>query len=331
MKVLKFHFFVSFIFLFSVMLVQAESKFPMPTFGNCRVSGIAGKVDDAVCNLREFVRTVENFNAEIKQEIKEKRAGLVKYDALYYAGPGRGKTTVFKQIAKEMAPYATVKFFRASELINTPDAQKFVKELYKEAEELVEKTGRPVVIIVDNVELFSKVKEERDYHDPGERFPFDGVNYKASRVVAPIGTEITNHEYNPYIITILIADVERITQIFEPLVSHFFHGDREWLDPYRQDRAEIITHYAEQHGNSIPSWMISFMAYISEGATGKEIEDVFNTHNGTISKSYHLFRRGDDVIHGIKVISGLLLTYLGYRYGMKYYKNRQNHDNDSHN
>ena len=277
----------------------------------CRISGIAGTVDSSVCLIKDFINSLEKLTPEKKREIAEKKYDFMSHNFLFFGSPGRGKTTTCKRLAKEF--HGTAKFYHSQELI---DSKSIVSEIYQEAEKELQSTGRPVVIFVDNIELFAKLGG-RDNSDPGNRRKLD-IDSKANHIVTDIDFAIAKYEYNPYIITILISDVD-YSQIFSSLLNRI-DGVTGWRLPNHVDRKEIITHYAQQHGRVLPNWLVSLMAYESAGATGKDIEDTFNMGNSNLFQCYSLFKKGHKVSKGLKLIVGLATMYVGLRYGIKYYK-----------
>ena len=290
----------------------------------CQIPGLAGTVPQRVCEVQEFINVIETFDSQKKKEFKENYEEKYNYrthNFFLYGGPGRGKTTACKQLKQELN--AEVRMYNASEIINSHD---LIKEIYQDAEKTVKKTERPVVIIVDNIELFAKVGEISE-SDPGGRRSFD-IQHEAIGVATEMVTQLAKHENNPYIINIFITDLNDNSKIFHPITNRFYGGLIRWDKPDYSDRVEIISHYAQQHGQSIPSWLISIMTYTSEGATGKDIEKIFNTNMGRIQQCCYLLKKNHDITNCIKVITSLAITCLGVRYAIKYHKHHHHNQNN---
>lgn len=284
------------------LLIHGKSKFEP-----CWIPGVERKVPGRLCELRQFLDTIENYTRLEDKKTWEEKYPFFANNFIMCGKQGLGKSTAGKNIARGIR--ASVKYYHAQEILESHD---LIKKIYDEALCEVEKTKRPVIIVIDNIELFAKAKNGTELD----------VGIDARGVVTGFHHPLSEFENNPYIITIFTSDIP-FSDIFCTYRKRLVDGLIEWSSPDREDRATIIKTLLHDIGHDQPSWLIELLAQASFGLTRNDIEKALcGSHDSQDSTGFDnstALLRATYPGKGLMILMGAASLYLAMRFGCKGY------------
>lgn len=256
----------------------------------CRLANLGGVQPDKVCVLKKFLN-------EFDQLINRRPQHTV---LMLHGIPGTGKTTVSYELAKESGNEPL--FFLASTFAvsgmmveNTETKQKEIKTgaaaisaLYEKSRKIVEQTGRPVVIVFDDV------------HKIAPKKPHSALRPECHEALAQLNAELSprNKDRNSLIITILTANIKD-KDIDAGLVSRCTLV--EVSIPNEENRLEIINYYANKEKHHLTERIRKELAKKHYEFTGRDIEIGFENARGWANyegleyvEDKHLIKAFDD-------------------------------------
>ena len=237
--------------IFSQAGPQAESIPP------CTFKKIVGECDGFLCLVRNYLEQVQKTG-----EIKERD---VPNALLLYGEHGTGKTEIAKQIAhesqvnlKEYQPNIDIQ-----EAVSEKISDQMGKEiwgLYEDALEFIEKNKRPVIILIDNVDLLG------------------------NHVFATLRAQIDLNRENSYIMTVLTAhDIGRVERGLKgrciPIKQQL---------PNQNQRHAILKFFNEEREHKLSDNSLDFLSYLTTNFSGKDLKEL--VHNVSSEKYYDLWK-----------------------------------------
>ncbi|HJZ24593.1 MAG TPA: AAA family ATPase [Candidatus Babeliales bacterium] len=265
----------------------------------CYMKGMAGKQPKGACDTRDFFKAVNDYSKE--KFLKGPCAHI-------FSGPiGIGKLSTALAIAQE----ANVKVVILTvEELSDPNinTMKVIAQIYKDADEYVQKNNRPIIIIFRGLE------------EPENTTGLDREKYIDIVEALKIATQ--DRFGNPRVTTIITTtDWKRLN---DALVSRCMFVKFDLSD--KNDRLEILKFVARKHHTQLPSYMIRAIALSSKGKIYPDFDQAVgkyaNEHNQTLTlrnqmKLFHSLAKQNYTLAGATVITSLAIT-LGIIYGTKY-------------
>ena len=263
----------------------------------CRVPGIPGKAPEKYCKFKHFLKIMEDF--------KENENYLPTTNTcIFYGNPDTAQLAAAKNLAEGTG--IIIKQYKAKDFV---EDSSLVEKVYQEAEKDLKRTKRPVIIIVENVEYFALPNYKNDY----------GLKKKFTRDF--FHKQLDHYDENPYIITIFTSDVP-LSQINETILSR---SDMciQWSQlPNREDRKEIIEHFAKKNNKILPNWLVQLMAKLSYGVTSHEIEKALGNsqnlpENQEILRECYNILKHSYMAKGTEIAAILTALFLVKRFAIK--------------
>ncbi len=171
---------------------------------------------------------------------------------LFYGPPGTGKTMTAKALANETG--SSLFLIRATDLIGeyVGDGSKRIHELFRKASH-----EAPAVIFVDELDAIGL---DRSYQ---------AVRGDVSEVVNALLTELDGLQDNRGVVTIAATNNPFI---LDSALRSRFEEEMEFRLPTKEERLEILEHYADKSPLKIEADLREFAA-LTEGFSGRDLKE----------------------------------------------------------
>ena len=266
---------------------------------SCYVKGMAGKKPNKVCDIRDFFKTVRDYNKD--KFMKTPNAHI-------FSGPhGIGKYSTALAMAYEMN--AKIVIVTVEDLSDpNKNTMEFIAQVYKDADEYVSKNNRPVVIIFKDIEVVNEI-------DPK-------LQSKYWYIIDALKIATQDRLGNPCVTTIITTS--DWSKLDDSLISRLMPVS--FSLPDKNDRLHILQYVTKKHRIQLPSYLIKAMAFSSHGKKYRDFDQALGKYafenDHTLAwrdqmKLFHSLAKQNYAIAGAIVVTSLAAT-LCLIYGAKY-------------